>query len=129
MRSSEIQDGIQLLNKDGEKVAQSSTAAKKAIAQVVMSRVFMATPGMVLVPIAMNLAEKKHPKIKTSLPLTLGLQLLFIGTCLVFATPSCCAIFPQKSSIKVKSLESDVRDKLLKEGYGENDYLYYNKGL
>lgn len=84
---------------------------------------------MVLVPVAMNYAEKRYPKIKTSLPWTLGLQLLFIGTCLVFATPSCCAIFPQKSSIKIKNLEEDVKEKLLKQGYAENDFVYYNKGL
>jgi tricarboxylate carrier len=46
MRSSEIQHGIQLVDKNGEKVGQSPKAAKKAIAQVVMSRVFMATPGI-----------------------------------------------------------------------------------
>jgi tricarboxylate carrier len=34
MRSSEIQEGIQLVNKDGEKVAQSPKVAKTAIAQV-----------------------------------------------------------------------------------------------
>lgn len=84
---------------------------------------------MVLVPLAMNFAEKKYPKIKTSLPWTLGLQLLFIGTCLVFATPSCCAIFPQKSSVKINNLEDDVKNKLIKDGFNPNDYVYYNKGL
>ena len=49
MRSTEIVEGIQLINKDGEKVGQSSTAGKTAIAQVVMSRIFMATPGMVTI--------------------------------------------------------------------------------
>jgi hypothetical protein len=94
-----------------------------------MSRVFMATPGMVLCPIAMNFFENKYPKIKTSLPLTMGLQLLLIGTCLVFATPMCCAIFPQKSSIRISSLEAEVKEKLIKDGYSANDYVYYNKGL
>jgi hypothetical protein len=94
-----------------------------------MSRVFMATPGMVLVPIAMNFIEGKYPKVKSSLPMQLGMQLLLIGSCLVFATPMCCAIFPQKSSIQIASLESDVKARLLKDGYSEQDYVYYNKGL
>ena len=34
MRSSEIQEGIQLVNKEGEKVGKSQKVAKKAIAQV-----------------------------------------------------------------------------------------------
>jgi hypothetical protein len=89
----------------------------------------MATPGMVLAPIAMNFFEKKYPSIKNSLPKTLALQLLLIGTCLTFATPMCCAIFPQKSSIKVASLEESAKEKLLKDGFKESDYVYYNKGL
>jgi len=129
MRSTEIEEGIQLLNDKEEKVGQSPKAAKTAIAQVVMSRVFMATPGMVLAPIAMNYFEKKYPSIKSSLPKTLGLQLVLIGTCLVFATPMCCAIFPQKSSIQISKLETDVKEKLLRDGYKEHDYVYYNKGL
>ena len=77
----------------------------------------------------MNYFEKKYPQIKASLPKTLGLQLLLIGTCLVFATPMCCAIFPQKSSIAVGKLEYDVKAKLNKDGYKDTDLVYYNKGL
>ena len=94
-----------------------------------MSRVFMATPGMVLVPVLMNYFEKRNPRIRASLPIQMGMQLLFIGTCLVFATPMCCAIFPQKSSVKVDALEPELKEKLVKSGYAENDYVYYNKGL
>lgn len=77
----------------------------------------------------MNFFEKRNPRIKASLPIQMGMQLLFIGTCLVFATPMCCAIFPQKSSVKVNSLEPELKEKLVKSGFGENDYVYYNKGL
>jgi len=38
--------GIPVFTDDGERIGQSTSAARKAIAQVVMSRVFMATPGM-----------------------------------------------------------------------------------
>jgi hypothetical protein len=42
----------------------------------------------------------------------------------------CCAIFPQKSSIKVGSLEEPTRQELIsKYGYKESDLVYYNKGL
>ena len=129
MRSTEIEEGIQLYDKEGNKVAQSPKTAKTAIAQVVLSRVFMATPGMVLVPVLMNYFEKKYPRVRASLPIQLGLQLIFIGTCLTFATPMCCAIFPQKSAVKVGSLEPSLREKLAKEGYKETDDLFYNKGL
>lgn len=61
--------------------------------------------------------------------MTLGLQLILIGTCLVFATPMCCALFPQKSSINVGKLEPEIKDKLIKDGFKETDKVYYNKGL
>ncbi len=85
--------------------------------------------GMVLTPIMMDYVERKYPHIKASFPKTMGIQLLLLGTCLVFATPMCCAIFPQKKSIQVQKLESDVRDKLVKDGYKLTDVVYYNKGL
>lgn len=129
MRSSEILEGIQLVNGDDEKIAKSPKVAKSAIAQVVLSRVFMATPGMILVPVAMSRIENKFPKVKTSIVQTLALQLLFVGTCLVFATPLCCAIFPQKSSVQIQKLEEPVKAKLLKDGYKPSEFVYYNKGL
>jgi len=129
MRSSEIQDGIQLLDEKNEKVAQSSYAAKVAIAQVVISRIIMATPGMILPPIIMNYLEKKKPIVGKNKLLNFGLQLVLIGTCLTFATPMCCAIFPQKSSIKVGSLEEPLKKELVAKGFKETDSLYYNKGL
>lgn len=129
MRSSEIKNGIQLVNDKDEKIAQSPKVAKTAISQVVLSRVFMATPGMVMVPLAMAQIEKRNPKVKGSLPLQLAWQLLLVGTCLIFATPLCCAIFPQKSSTTVEKLEPKIQEKLIKDGYKNTDLVYYNKGL
>jgi hypothetical protein len=84
---------------------------------------------MVLPPIIMNYLEKKRPSLRTNIFATFGLQLLLIGTCLTFATPMCCAIFPQRSSIQVGKLEQDVKERLYKKGYTDKDYVYYNKGL
>lgn len=129
MRSAEIMNGIQLVNEKDEKIGESPKVAKKAISQVVLSRVFMATPGMVLVPFTMTQLEKKYPKIKTSVAMTLGWQLVLVGLCLVIATPLCCAIFPQRSSTQVNKLEPELKQKLLKDGFSESDLVYYNKGL
>lgn len=129
MRSTEITEGIQLVNEKGENVAQSTKVGKSAIAQVVLSRVIMATPGMVMTPLVMDYIERKYPSVKASFPKTMGIQLLILGSCLIFATPMCCAIFPQKKAIQVGKLEPDVRDKLVKDGYDLKDNVYYNKGL
>lgn len=42
----ELQEGIPVVDKNGNKVASSKTAAKWAITQVVLSRIGMAMPGM-----------------------------------------------------------------------------------
>ena len=43
--SSELIDGVQLVDKNGDKVGSSQVAAKRAIGQVVFSRIAMAAPG------------------------------------------------------------------------------------
>ena len=67
----EVTHGIPVFTKDGQRVGDSKPAAVQAITQVVMSRIFMATPGMreflfminfILVQIShrlMSLAKKK----------------------------------------------------------------------
>ena len=46
MRSSELSEGIEITNENGDKLGESSSAAKTAISQVVVSRIIMASPGM-----------------------------------------------------------------------------------
>lgn len=46
MRQKEIKEGIDVYSEDGSKIGQSKVAAKKAIREVVMSRIAMASPGM-----------------------------------------------------------------------------------
>ena len=119
--------GVPLQTVDGESAGESSPkAAQKGISMVVASRIGMAAPGMISIPIFMDRLEKrgilhKYPRI--SAPIQIGL----LGFILTFATPLCCAIFSQKAAIHVDSLEVDVRDRLKGKGY--NDYLYFNKGL
>lgn len=129
MRSTELLEGIQLFNENNEKCGESPKVAKKAISQVVLSRVFMATPGMVLVPMAMSKLENRYAKIRTNLAMQLAWQMLLVGTCLLICTPLCCAIFPQVSSTQVSKLEPSLKEKLEKDGYKATDLVYYNKGL
>ena len=119
--------GAQLLDENGVKTGENSVkAAKKGISMVVASRIGMASPGMILIPMFMDQLEKRgvlkrYPWCPA--PVQIGL----CGIFLTFATPLCCAIFSQKASIHIDSLEPDVKSRLENKGY--SGYLYFNKGL
>jgi len=127
MRRSELQNGIMLETKEGEQIGESKIAAREGITMVTVSRIGMATPGMVMIPLVMNKLEanglfKKYPKAAGPL------QVVLLGVILTFATPLCCAIFEQKASIKPTSLEPDLQEKI-KNMANPPELLYYNKGL
>ncbi|KAK2535971.1 Sfxn3 [Columba livia] len=56
------------------------------------------------------------------------LQVGLVGLCLVFATPLCCALFPQKSSMPVSRLEPEVQARI-REKDPWLETVYFNKGL
>jgi len=127
VRKNELVDGIQLLDKDGNKVGQSQVAAKRAISQVVLSRIGMAAPGMIITPLIMDRLEKKG--ILKRMPwISAPLQVFLAGLFLTFSTPACCALFPQNSSIDLSELEPELQEKIKKLNLKENTF-YYNKGL
>lgn len=107
---------------------ESSEAAKKAITQVVLSRIGMAVPGMIIPPIIMNSLEQK-PFMRRRPWLNSPLQIVLCGFFLTFTTPMCCALFPQKSSLTVAKLDAKLREKLLRDGMKDTDQVYFNKGL
>ena len=47
MRRSELTDGVPCFTESGERIGNSSIAAREGIAKVVLSRIGMAAPGMV----------------------------------------------------------------------------------
>ena len=54
-----------------------------------------------------------------------SLTLLFS---LTFATPLCCAFFPQIKSVPIDHLEDDIREHVAKTK-NPSKIAYYNKGL
>ncbi|GAB1302472.1 Sideroflexin-3 [Apodemus speciosus] len=154
MRQRELQVGIPVTDEAGQRLGYSVTAAKQGIFQVVISRIGMAIPAMAIPPVIMNTLEKKDflkessggSVLETtwgqfSQALALGdprnerrpwlgapLQVGLVGFCLVFATPLCCALFPQRSSIHVTRLEPELRAQIQAQN-PSIDVVYYNKGL
>jgi len=127
MRRLELQNGIMLETKEGEQVGLSEVAAKEGIGMVIASRIGMATPGMVLIPMVMQKLDSRglfgrFPK--AAAPVQIGL----VGLVLTFATPLCCAMFEQKASIKPDKLETELQEKI-RNMANPPEVLIYNKGL
>ncbi|GFO36857.1 sideroflexin [Plakobranchus ocellatus] len=127
MRSKELLSGIPIFDENGKRFGESKRAATSAISQVVVSRIIMAMPGMMIPPFIMNSLEKK-PFLKRMPWLNAPIQVSLIGCLLIFATPLCCALFPQKSSMAVSHLEQEVREKIQAMPNAPT-VVYFNKGL
>uniref|UniRef100_A0AC11C8G6 Sideroflexin 1 n=1 Tax=Ovis aries TaxID=9940 RepID=A0AC11C8G6_SHEEP len=124
MRQRELKVGIPVTDENGNRLGESANAAKQAITQVVVSRILMAAPGMACIKSIQNslFLSQRFPWM--SAPVQVGI----VGFCLVFATPLCCALFPQKSSMSVTSLEAELQARI-RETYPELRRVYFNKGL
>ncbi|CAK9298763.1 unnamed protein product [Gordionus sp. m RMFG-2023] len=126
MRSEELKNGISLYDaKTDVKVGESVRAAQIAIPSVVLSRVLMCVPGMILPPILINSLEKRGFFLKYPRSVA-PIQIALCGIFLIFTTPLCCAMFPQKMHISVARLEPNLRKKLEEANVKT---VYFNKGL
>jgi len=127
MRQQELIDGVPVTDADGNRLGISQKAATQAVGLTVFSRVTMALPGMCITPVIMNYLDGK--KFMKRMPqLASPIQVGLVGVILVFATPLCCAIFPQTSSLAVSSLEPELQEAIKKKN--ENiTHVYFNKGL
>jgi hypothetical protein len=116
-----------VFTEDGKEVGLSQVAAFQGISQVFISRISMAVPNMIFLPVVVDALEKKgafknFPKLKPSM------YLFVCGAVLVFSTPFGCALFPQTHPIAPSRLESELQEKI-KKLPGPPTTLFYNKGL
>ncbi|NXR16136.1 SFXN2 protein, partial [Semnornis frantzii] len=128
MRQQEIINGVTVTDKDNNELGQSRRAAVKGIAQVVVSRITMAAPGMILLPIIMERLEK-IPFMQRIRVLHAPLQVLLCGGFLLFMVPAACALFPQRCSLAVADLEQELHDSIMAKHGDKVPYVYFNKGL
>ncbi|KAH1167376.1 hypothetical protein KIL84_002859 [Mauremys mutica] len=95
MRQQELINGIMVTDEKDCELGHSRVAAVKGITQVVISRIVMAAPGMVLLPILMERLEK-FPFMKRIQVLHAPLQVMLAGGFLLFMVPVACSLFPQR---------------------------------
>ncbi|SLM41387.1 mitochondrial cation [Lasallia pustulata] len=137
MRGEEIRRGIDVYpvlsdeeraikEKAGTEVAslgKSKKAATLAVGETALSRVFNATPIMVLPPLILVRLQqtewlKRRPKM--TLPVNLGLIL----TTSIFALPLALAVFPQRQEVQASSLEEQFWGRGGKDGK-----VQFNRGI
>uniref|UniRef100_A0A183CIZ5 Sidoreflexin n=1 Tax=Globodera pallida TaxID=36090 RepID=A0A183CIZ5_GLOPA len=139
MRRKEFVGGVEVMDEKGVPLGKSRKLAWSAIPQVVISRIGMAVPGMVCIPMLINRLDRY--KWFCARPwLSPVLQTALCGLILTFSTPLCCALFPQLSSVKVAQLEPELQSRIYQQytaaGNNDNDgtqtvpeLVFYNKGL
>lgn len=132
MRQNELLNGNIVCDEDGNEFVTSRLAALKGISQVVFSRIFMAAPGMTIIPIIMERLEKQA-WLRRNPRLNAPFQTLACGVMLTLMTPTACALFNQKCSIStaaIAKVEPDVYAALESKCHGNIPAsVYFNKGL
>lgn len=78
MRQNELIDGVSVQDANGNEIGKSRLAAVKGISQVVLSRILMAAPGMLLLPVFMEKLEK-YPWFKRMSILHAPFQTVAVG--------------------------------------------------
>uniref|UniRef100_A0A803V2L7 Sidoreflexin n=1 Tax=Ficedula albicollis TaxID=59894 RepID=A0A803V2L7_FICAL len=128
MRQQEIINGITVTDENNNELGRSRRAAVKGISQVVLSRITMAAPGMIILPIIMERLEK-FTFMQRIRVLHGPLQVLLCGGFLLFMVPAACALFPQRCSLALADLEPELRDSIVAKHGDKVPYVYFNKGL
>ncbi|BFY97893.1 hypothetical protein BsWGS_00933 [Bradybaena similaris] len=122
MRNSELYEGIEVVDKSSQVVGTSKVAARKALAETALTRMFLPAPILLIPPVIMSFMEKRrflmrNPRLH--LPINAVICTLSFGC----ALPVAIALFPQYSEIGRAKLEPDIQRAT------SEPVLYYNKGL
>lgn len=127
MRQRELLNGITVFDEHDNPLGLSKRAAYKSIIQVCTSRVIMAAPGMLIIPVIMEYLEN-YRWMKRIRAFHGPIQMLLCGVSLTFMVPAACSIFPQRSSLSLSSLEVDLQNQI-RSHHGGIQTVYFNKGL
>lgn len=132
MRQNELKYGIDVEDENGNVVGKSRLAAVSGITQVVASRITMAAPGMIILPVIMERLERRDWFKRLSV-LHAPFQVMMVGCFLIIMVPTACGLFPQRAS-----LSASIIQKLEPEFYKDIEAntkgnvprkVFFNKGL
>ncbi|XP_036406828.1 sideroflexin-5b [Megalops cyprinoides] len=122
MRHTELDEGIDVLDANGNVVGSSRIAAKHALIETALTRVVLPMPILVFPPIIMAFLEKL-PLLQNHKKLVLPMHSMVCLVAFGLALPLAISLFPQMSQIEVSQLEPEIAK-------ATNDKVVtYNKGL
>ncbi|KAJ6658579.1 hypothetical protein lerEdw1_019967 [Lerista edwardsae] len=122
MRHAELEDGIHVLDGDGNIVGSSRIAARHALLETAFTRVVLPMPILVLPPIIMSLLEKTA-LLRCRPRMLLPAQSLVCLAAFGLALPLAISLFPQMSEIETSRLEPEIARAT------SCQTVTYNKGL
>lgn len=122
MRHGELEEGISVMDEDGNAIGFSKIAARHALMETALTRVVLPVPILVLPPIIMSFLEKTR-MLQARPRLTLPVHSLVCLAAFGFALPLAISLFPQISEIETSKLEPEIQSKTL----GKRSF--FNKGL
>jgi tricarboxylate carrier len=130
MRKNELSQGLKVVDEHDKKLTTSKVAARYGVSQTLLSRILLASVVMGLPAGIMYTFEKTTLfKIAARIPAFNPMaQIVLVGLSLVIGVPPCLAVFPQKGSLPVSSLEPEAR-KAVRSCNPDIQTVYYNKGL
>ncbi|XP_060102087.1 sideroflexin-5 isoform X3 [Heteronotia binoei] len=122
MRHSELEEGINVLDSNGNVVGSSRIAAKHALLETALTRVVLPMPILVLPPVIVSLLEKTA-FLRSRPRLILPVQSLVCLAAFGLALPLAISLFPQMSEIETWRLEPEIARATASKT------VVYNKGL
>ncbi|XP_054329636.1 sideroflexin-5 isoform X3 [Pongo pygmaeus] len=122
MRYGELEEGIDVLDSDGNLVGSSKIAARHALLETALTRVVLPMPILVLPPIVMSMLEKTA-LLQARPRLLLPVQSLVCLAAFGLALPLAISLFPQMSEIETSQLEPEIAQAT------SSRTVVYNKGL
>uniref|UniRef100_A0A8C3T5R5 Sideroflexin 5 n=1 Tax=Chelydra serpentina TaxID=8475 RepID=A0A8C3T5R5_CHESE len=122
MRHTELEEGIDVLDSNGNIVGSSRIAAKHALIETALTRVVLPMPILVLPPIIMSILEKTS-LLRSRPRMVLPVQGLVCLAAFGLALPLAISLFPQMSEIETSRLEPEIAMATTSK------MVVYNKGL
>ncbi|ESO03542.1 hypothetical protein HELRODRAFT_99850 [Helobdella robusta] len=122
MRNNELHDGIEVFDSQNKVIGTSKVAARQALIDTAITRMFLPAPLLLIPALVMTFAEKTQLLIRRPrlhLPINASVTTLSFA----LALPIAIALFPQISSISKSQLEDEIQNS------SNEEILFYNKGL